>query len=468
MNWKELLITITLYSILVSAVCGNIMFLVWNICRKILSANGRLLEVNRLLRLNAAAYVFPVGVLRSVYKLFGFYNGRIVTVQLTAGSQRSVRIAFMLLLMIWLLGIMYYSIRLLYGRAQIDKALVFATEISGAETETLDKVRGINGYGKGVKVYKWPFSSTPMVVHGNRILLPQEIVDQQVLNICLAHEMNHIIARDLFWNSVCNMICLFQWFNPVVYKWRKEVCLWSEISCDIHSLKDLPGCSQKEYYSTVLQFCDLDKAAGNGVCLSDSVREIKERINYMKLFKDKKHFRALTVVLSIAGIVLMTQASVVSAEVIYGLDGELLNATLIEEQIEIDTAGIGGQELTEQIEQINMDQVEVLPVSDYSVLTGSNYVFTVSDAESGVVQKDNTGFNLNKGDVIRLIISSDDSNAVIDYGIITTDGLFRYVTYHSDPASQHDFTIDTAGTYYVAIRNQSANSLDISIIVWLL
>ncbi|MCD7819367.1 MAG: hypothetical protein LUH07_10000, partial [Lachnospiraceae bacterium] len=156
-----------------------------------------------MLRLTVIAYAFPIGFLYLDYSTTNFYAGKLVAFQPAASSQKFVRFIFVLLLIIWLAGICIYSIRLLWGKVKIEKALLFGSELGGEEKNVLENVKENIGYNKAVKVYKWPFSSTPMVVHGNRILLPLNITDSDTLRICLTHELNHVAARDLLWSSVC-------------------------------------------------------------------------------------------------------------------------------------------------------------------------------------------------------------------------------------------------------------------------
>ena len=71
------------------------------------------------------------------------------------------------------------------------------------------------------------------------------------------------------------------------------------------------------------------------------------------------------------------------------------------------------------------------------------------------------GFTLEPGDLVTINLAYTPRNAVINYGLIMPDGVFRYWT-GSDGVISQTIRVNETGKYHVAINNKSSFEAEVT------
>lgn len=65
-----------------------------------------------------------------------------------------------------------------------------------------------------------------------RVFLPEEMYTEKEREIFFLHELTHYQQKDLWLKGIIVVILCIYWFNPLVYRYRRMVEIWSEYMCD--------------------------------------------------------------------------------------------------------------------------------------------------------------------------------------------------------------------------------------------
>lgn len=113
-----------------------------------------------------------------------------------------------------------------------------------------------------------------------------------------------------------------------------------------------------------------------------------------------------------------------------------------------------------------MDQVDWIEKSEYS-LTSSGYVsYPAITLAAGTTYSYVPAIKLSKSDTIHISIDVLTSDAVIEYGIMNSDGVLYYKTLDGETRGGLDFEISTSGNYYLTVINKSSKSVEVVISYW--
>ena len=166
-----------------------------------------------------------------------------VTAIPTTSSARRARIA---ILSIWLLGV---AIGLLWlTRGQIDAARLIRTAVPITDRSTCAEVidlRSRLGVRQHVPLLCSPTAIVPMTLGTFRsvIILPAGYGkwNKHRRQLVLAHELAHILRRDVLAHWIAGLACVFYWCDPLVWiaYWRTRV--ERERACDDVVLSEIEG-----------------------------------------------------------------------------------------------------------------------------------------------------------------------------------------------------------------------------------
>lgn len=82
------------------------------------------------------------------------------------------------------------------------------------------------------------------------------------------------------------------------------------------------------------------------------------------------------------------------------------------------------------------------------------------DISSGVTMKATTAFSLEADETVTINCSYSPSSATVKFGLIAPDGKFYYVT-GSNGSINKTLQVTTRGQYYLAIKNESSNTVSV-------
>ena len=152
------------------------------------------------------------------------------------------------------------------------------------------------------------------------ILLPHESrMSGADLGMVIHHELVHLKRKDLWVKMLVVVAGAMHWFNPFVHKLRKEIHLWSELSCDEEVVKEMSPAERKHYGLTILNLMEkaAEMPAAFSALLSENGQLLKQRL--VRLLHVRRRIKLAPAIISAAVMAaggLGTAAAVWAADVV--------------------------------------------------------------------------------------------------------------------------------------------------------
>jgi len=143
-----------------------------------------------------------------------------------------------LLVMMWLLGMMIFSLRFLGGLAYTQRLKHHRTyEVPDRWKEKLAEMCSTMKLSKPVKMFESAITKVPMIIGYFKpvILVPLGTfshVPADQLEAIISHELTHIIRKDYLVNIIQSVIEVFFFFHPAVWWISKNIRIEREYHCD--------------------------------------------------------------------------------------------------------------------------------------------------------------------------------------------------------------------------------------------
>lgn len=139
------------------------------------------------------------------------------------------------------------------------------------------------------------------------IFLPNRKISSVELNMVLHHELIHFKRKDLWMKMFMLIASSLHWFNPFVHILRKEVHIWSELSCDEEVVTDMPYAERKQYGEMILNLLEDSFTIPTlySSLLSGNKNILKQRLTMLLEVKPMKKFvvaMAATIIISVGAI----------------------------------------------------------------------------------------------------------------------------------------------------------------------
>ncbi|MDI4647949.1 M56 family metallopeptidase [Cohnella hashimotonis] len=132
------------------------------------------------------------------------------------------------------------------------------------------------------------------------------------MDMVLRHELMHLKRKDLWVKALALVVGALHWYNPLAHLLRKEIQLWSELSCDEEVVVGMSHAERKRYGSTLLNV-----VAGSGnlptrfcASLSGDGKQLKRRLTLML---NVKKLKKKTMVLTVSAVFLIAAVSTTAA-----------------------------------------------------------------------------------------------------------------------------------------------------------
>ena len=175
------------------------------------------------------------------------------------------------------------SIVSILGLAYILVILIRASSLS----YQVHKIRSIKRWAtieehNGVQLYRSALVETPFSFM--RDIFIDRAVHGDKLRMIIQHELSHITNRHYIDKNIAELMCIFMWFNPIVWLIRKELCSTHEFQADNNVIKN--GANIKTYQNYLFEeILSKSPIIANG--FNHSL--IKKRMIMMKNRKTFKH-----------------------------------------------------------------------------------------------------------------------------------------------------------------------------------
>lgn len=140
------------------------------------------------------------------------------------------------------------------------------------------------------------------------------LINDNILNLnnkekeyVFLHELGHYKRKDNILNIIITILKCIYYFNPVILLCLKEIKNDLELATDELIMENEDVNVHKDYSKTLLKTSILnsDKFLIQTMCLSDNKRNLKRRINSIKMLKNFRNKKTLTVVISIICVIII-------------------------------------------------------------------------------------------------------------------------------------------------------------------
>jgi|GEM_PF-5664589 len=215
-----------------------------------------------------------------------------------------------LLLVAWALGVVAVAI---YGAVGMRRVWRVAEGAELVQDEGL--LKAYADLLRAAKVRRWPrllqseTVASAMLVGGRRsaIVLPMDATIDD-LRMMMAHELAHVVRRDLFWFSLASAVQSLFFFNPMVWVAARCSRLDHESATDRHA-SHLAGVPIQTYADMLLRATVIARPtlSPGSLPVAESYRTIHRRLEAMKHFNSKPTFwrRTATAALAILTLTML-------------------------------------------------------------------------------------------------------------------------------------------------------------------
>lgn len=214
-----------------------------------------------------------------------------------------------ILLIIWGLGALSFATLQIYCYCRFMKKMKQTASPIPKDSEAENKLASLKqllGIKGTVDIAYSTIIKSPVLVGILKptILIPASDKVDMDLGMVIHHELIHLKRRDLWVKMLVLVAGVLHWFNPFVHLLRKDIHVWSELSCDEVVVKDMFFDERKRYGETILNVMIGSRELPVRFCasLSGDGQQLKRRLQMMlngKKMKKRSLFIAATTVLTI-------------------------------------------------------------------------------------------------------------------------------------------------------------------------
>lgn len=269
-----------------------------------------------------------------------------------------------LFLGIWALGVIIFASWQIYCYRRFIQELE-STHMPVPETSeamhqlvSMKEVLRIKG---NVQLRSSELIRSPILIGFRKPMIYLPEVNCVNMDMIIHHELIHLKRKDVWIKAFALAANAVHWFNPLIYILRKDIHVWSELSCDEAVVKNMSKIERKRYAETILSVMIGSKELPVQFCssLSDEGKQLKRRLDRMlQAKKIKKGAMTLSIIAMVAIGGVGTSAAVWAS----GKAPEIKDVKLVEKQEKYEEGDQGGEQATEvklmPSEEANEQQIE--------------------------------------------------------------------------------------------------------------
>lgn len=267
-----------------------------------------------------------------------------------------------LLTFIWGIGIIYLLIKKLieYKRMMRYLSLLKVESWEALRKKYCYTYNNANIQEKVKVVLSNQFESPYLMgLKQSYLVLPNKEYDENVFKYIVLHELMHVRNKDIVWKVLIDILCIFFWWNPLLYYLKREMFRLIEMRNDMQILSNLTEEEKVEYLKclkvTATELVGREMFFG----VSFSKGNLKELDRRMKLIiNEKKVNRGVQYILCMLTLAFLIGSS-----------------AIIIEPYSLERAGNEGVPLTSD------NTFLVVNGENYDVYVNGEYVTTMSDLQ---------------------------------------------------------------------------------------
>nr|WP_317616228.1 M56 family metallopeptidase [Paenibacillus ihbetae] len=209
--------------------------------------------------------------------------------------------AAVVLIVLWALGAIAFAAWQMYCYRRFLMKLEPTRTIAPESSEAAKQLAFIKkalGVKSSVRLAYSSIVRSPVLVGLWRPTIYLPIENTVNLDMVIRHEVVHLKRKDLWIKAFTLGASALHWFNPLVHILRKDIHLWSELSCDEEVVKEMSHAQRKRYGETILSVMAGSRNLPVQFCasLSGDGKQLKRRLMMMlNVKKPKKKTVYLTI-----------------------------------------------------------------------------------------------------------------------------------------------------------------------------
>ncbi|MFC7679973.1 M56 family metallopeptidase [Paenibacillus sp. GCM10028914] len=214
-----------------------------------------------------------------------------------------------ILLSLWLIGTLLFASWQMYCYKRFIKSVKETSSPASRNNEDyklLSHLLQVHGIKAHVNLAYCSSVKSPVLVGLLKptILLPASSELDLELGMVIHHELIHLKRKDLWVKMLVLGISCLHWFNPLVHLLRKDIHIWSELSCDEEVVKSMSYAERKRYGETILNVMigTRELPVKFAASLSGNGQQLKRRLTMMM---NVKKLKKRTVFMTISALLVM-------------------------------------------------------------------------------------------------------------------------------------------------------------------
>ena len=199
----------------------------------------------------------------------------------------------LVLIVLWAIGAIAFAAWQMYCYRRFLKKLEQTRTIAPESSEAAEQLAFIKealGMKSSVRLAHSSIVRSPVLVGLWRPTIYLPIENTVNLDMVIRHELVHLKRKDLWVKAFTLGASALHWFNPLVHILRKDIHLWSELSCDEEVVKEMSHVQRKRYGETILSVMAGSRNLPVQFCasLSGDGKQLKRRLMMMLNVKKPK------------------------------------------------------------------------------------------------------------------------------------------------------------------------------------
>ncbi len=157
---------------------------------------------------------------------------------------------------LWLAVAVYLTVTFIYKYVITQKKVsVYASNRNSDAEELLKEIQSQAGCTQDILPCVCPNVEIPMSIgiRKKMILLPERHYTKEELHYILKHEYVHHCNHDLLTVFLVRLFCCIFWWNPLAYLLRNDVLQMLEIKCDMDVTRGMDVSQIAEYLTTIVR-----------------------------------------------------------------------------------------------------------------------------------------------------------------------------------------------------------------------
>ncbi len=265
-------------------------------------------------KLSLFFFLVPVFMIPELYSIFVntirniHYGSQSMVHQNTLSDTLSLSLTIVqVLFAVWVLGVIVTSVWTFYSYWRFKKELRVSCFLMPEKCDAqqlLIKHMALMNLSKEIKIVFSKCNMNPVLIGILKptIVLPMYKIPNGELDMIIKHELTHFKKKDLWIKGIMLIATILHWYNPLVYLLRKEIHVWSELSCDEDVVMKMSHTERKKYGDTILNMIERgneqSKSYFLGAYFSTEQMNLKRRL--IKMLKVKKMSKTVIALSSVA------------------------------------------------------------------------------------------------------------------------------------------------------------------------